>query len=298
MMFSRFNRRQFCRSTALLTLGLLTKDFLFSSPAIADETQQNNLIQEKYIIFVPFVKARQGGKMNVNLYSGESYLLDIPSHCRNGMTIQVRRIGSQGNDCFFELYTLYDSQVRLGDKVYEAIGQTRFLNNYSKNLCKSKYEQLEDGQAVSGVELELLDYVISTSNLDETIKNRYEIASQNSRLLKIAETINITLEESALNQEQKRLIRGTFEYIKSSLPIPNWQTLTQLDSIIYNSDLSDSLKQTYGLVCYGDLLEIFNNPTLWRSDLKKYQELSDKIITLSKFFSDEIDNKILIGFFG
>lgn len=291
MMSSHLNRRQFCRSTALLTLGLLTKDFLFLSPAIANETQPNDStsFQEKYIIFVPFVKARQGGKMNVTLYSGKPYLLDIPSHCSNATTLKVKGIGDKGNNCLFELYTLYDSQTRVADKVYAEIEKTKFLNHFSKSACKLEYEQVEDGQAVSDLAtLELLGYVIGTSSLDENIKNRYELANKNCRLLEIAKTIDTALGQSTLNQEQQTLVRGTFEYIKSGLPIPNWQALNQLDSIIYNSKLSNSLKQTYAVgsaisraltVDYLIIEEINNNQKL-TSDFKPrylsiYQNIRD-----------------------
>ena len=91
----------------------------------------------------------------------------------------------------------------------------------------------------------MLDYVINTSKLDENIKKRYALASQNSRLLMISEVIEKSLEKSSLDQENKTLLPGTFEYLKSGLPIPNFQTLTELDSIVYNADIRDSLRQTY-----------------------------------------------------
>lgn len=248
-MLTDLKRREFFRSIILATVGLLSNDLIFSSPAIANENQQLNTgspVVENYLLFAPYIIAKQGGKIPVTLYSGKREIVSIPSHCGDQFSITMKNIGENGNDCVFKIYTLYDVQSRFADKIYENIDTTNFLTDLSKIQCKIVYEKVEDGKIVDDTAaLELLDYVVSTSKLNENIKKRYALASQNSRLLIISKTIEDSLEKSSLDEEKKTLLRGTFEYIKSGLPIPNFQALTELDSIVYNSDISDSLRQTY-----------------------------------------------------
>ena len=248
-MLTDLKRRDFFRSVILTTVGLLSKDLLCPSPARANESQQfntNSPVVENYLLFVPYITAKQGGKIAVTLYSGKREFVPIPYHCGDQFSVTIKNIGENGNDCVFQIYTLYDVQSRFADKVYANIDITHFLTDLTKTQCKTVYEQGEDGKIVNDMAaLELLDYVINTSKLDENIKKRYDLASQNSRLLMISEVIEKSLEKSSLDQENKTLLRGTFEYLKSGLPIPNFQALTELDSIVYNADIPDSLRQTY-----------------------------------------------------
>ena len=248
-MLTDLKRRDFFRSVILTTVGLLSKDLLCPSPARANESQQfntNSPVVENYLLFVPYITAKQGGKIAVTLYSGKREFVPIPYHCGDQFSVTIKNIGENGNDCVFQIYTLYDVQSRFADKVYANIDITHFLTDLTKTKCKTVYEQVEDGKIVNDMAaLELLDYVINTSKLDENIKKRYDLASQNSRLLMISEVIEKSLEKSSLDQENKTLLRGTFEYLKSGLPIPNFQALTELDSIVYNADIPDSLRQTY-----------------------------------------------------
>lgn len=240
-MFANLKRREFLSGLTLTTAGLLAKDFLNPSVASADTPQTNSCDGEKYAVFVPYTTAKNGGTQTVTLYSGKPYSVSIPARCKNYQMIQ------KSNNCF-ELYTLYNPKVRIADKVYEEINRTSFKQDLSKECCISTYEQIEEGKFVSNLKaLELLDYIVATSRLDENIKKAYELASNNSRLIGLLQAINQTLAGADLTDKDKILLLGTFELVKAGQPIPNFHVLTDLDAIVASSGLPDSLKQTYAL---------------------------------------------------
>jgi hypothetical protein len=111
------------------------------------------------------------------------------------------------------------------------------------------YEQIEDCKIVKDVStLELLDYLVATSsNLNSDIRQRYAIASNNSRWVQISQVIN----KSEQKSENRSLLLGTLESIKAGQPIPDFKLLTKLDSIILDSELPEAFKQTY---TYGSAL--------------------------------------------
>ena len=131
--------RDFFRSVILTTVGLLSKDLLWPSPARANENQQlntNSPIVENYLLFVPYITAKQGGKIPVTLYSGKREFVPIPYHCGDQFSVTIKNIGENGNDCVFQIYTLYDVQSRFADKVYANIDMTNFLTDLTKTQCK------------------------------------------------------------------------------------------------------------------------------------------------------------------
>lgn len=140
---------------------------------------------------------------------------------------------------------MYDTNSRIADKIYEEIDRTQFISTASKSKCKLIYEQIEDCKIVKDVPtLELLDYLVSTSsNLNADIRQRYAIATNNSRWAQISQVIN--------KSEHRSLLLGTLESIKAGQPIPDFQILTKLDSIMLDSGIPEAFKQTY---TYGSAL--------------------------------------------
>ncbi|NTW20919.1 MAG: hypothetical protein HGA42_15555 [Nostocales cyanobacterium W4_Combined_metabat2_030] len=248
------NRRSFLGCVALGTLGLLTKDFLQPAKAMAD-TNTNNTPKEKYHIYVPYHTARYGGSQTFTLRSGELCQIEIPSRIKETQGITLKGLGQNGGSISVIFHTLYDPETAIKDKIYQEIDRTEFLLKVSSpKKCKSVYEQIEDAEYISNIndfiDLDFLDYIISSSKLDktdETIKNRWQIASTNSRLLGIEQAIESTLAESELNDKQKKLIRGTFAYVRAGEPVPNFKALTDLNSIVISSTLPEEIKQTYSI---------------------------------------------------
>lgn len=249
--FSPLNRRSFLSYVALGTLGLLTKDLLDPASAMADSEGLGKKFStfENYHIFVPFTTARNGGTQTFTLRSGEPCQVEIPSKTQDSQEITIKGRGQDNKDITVVLHTLYDRQIRIADQIYQEIDKnTQFVEEASKDKCKSVYEQVEDGKYINDlIALDFLDYVINTSKLDRKIQKRYQLASTNSRLLGIEEAIESTLAKSQLNDTEKKLIRGTFAYVRAGEPVPDFKALTDIDSIVASSALPLEIKQTYSL---------------------------------------------------
>lgn len=249
--FSPLNRRSFLSYVALGTLGLLTKDLLDPASAMADNEGlgKNFSTLENYHIFVPFTTARNGGTQTFTLRSGEPCQVEISSKTQDSQEITIKGRGQDNKDITVVLHTLYDRQIRIADRIYQEIDKnTQFVEEASKDKCKSVYEQVEDGKYINDlIALDFLDYIINTSTLDKKIQDCYQLASTNSRLLGIEQAIESTLAQSQLNDTEKKLIRGTFAYVRAGEPVPDFKALTDIDSIVASSALPLEIKQNYSL---------------------------------------------------
>ena len=248
---SPLNRRSFLSYVALGTLGLLTKDLLDPASAMADSEGlgKNFSTLENYHIFVPYTTARVGGKQTFTLRSGEPCQVAIPSKTQDSQQITIKGRGQDGKDITVVLHTLYDRQLGIKEEIYQEIDKnTQFVEEASKAKCKFVYEQVEDGEYIDDlIALDFLDYVIYSSKLGSKIQERYQIASTNSRLLGIWQAIESTLAQSKLTEEEKKLIRGTFAYVRAGEPVPDFKALTDIDSIVASSALPLEIKQSYSL---------------------------------------------------
>ena len=239
-MTSNYSRRNFLQQITIATASFLIKDSIASLPASANES---NKVAEKYLVSIPFLTAREGGTQDVTLYSGISSSLTIPQRIKDNTKVEQ-------NGIEFTIRTLYDTGSRIAAKIYDEIDKTQFISTSSKSKCKSVYEQIEDCKIVKDIPtLELLDYLVLTSSrLSPDIRQRYEIASNNSRWIQISQVIDRAVNKS----DSKALLLGTLESIKAGQPIPDFKVLTKLDSIVLDSkQLSDAFKQTY---TYGSTL--------------------------------------------
>jgi hypothetical protein len=246
---SNLNRRHFLGYVALGTFGLLAKDLVYPASAMADNEVLNQKLLEKYHIFVPFTIARNGGNQTFTLRSGEPCQVEIPSKTQDSQQITIKGRGQDGKDITVVLHTLYDRQLRIADQVYQEIDtNTEFVEEASKTKCKSVYEEIEDGKYINDlIALDFLDYIISSSNLDSKIKDRYQLASTNSRLIGIENAIETALAQSQLTDIEKKLIRGTFGYVRAGEPVPDFKALTDIHSIVVSSALPLEIKQAYSL---------------------------------------------------
>ena len=248
---SPLNRRSFLSYVALGTLGLLTKDLLAPASAMADSEGlgKNFSTLENYHIFVPYTIARNGGKETFTLRSGEPCQVAIPSKTQDSQEITLKGRGQDSKDITVVLHTLYDRQIRIADQVYQEVDKnTQFVQEASKAKCKAVYEQIEDGEYIDDVSaLDFLDYVISSSKLDSTIKERYQLASNNSRLFGIEQAIEMALTKSKLTEAEKKVIRGTFAYVRAGEPVPDFKALKDIYSFVAASALPLEIKQNYSL---------------------------------------------------
>ncbi|MEG4328729.1 hypothetical protein QUB37_08345 [Microcoleus sp. AT3-A2] len=286
---SPLNRRSFLSYVALGTLGLLTKDLLAPASAMADSEGlgKNFSTLENYHIFVPYTTARVAGKQTFTLRSGEPCQVEIPSKTQDRQEITLKGRGQDGKDITVVLHTLYDRQLGIKEEIYQEIDKnTQFVEQASKAKCKFVYEQVEDGEYIDDlIALDFLDYVISSSKLDSKIQERYQLASTNSRLLGIWQAIESTLAQSKLTEAEKKLIRGTFAYVRAGEPVPDFKALTDIDSIVASSALPLEIKQTYtlssansrGLTVDFILVKQINESQLTPEQKTKYQSTYQQV---------------------
>jgi hypothetical protein len=239
------NRRMFLNLMASGVMVYLTKDLIYPEIASAND----DFINEKYHVFIPYEIAKRGGIQKVALRSGNICQVKIPARIIENYEISVPKVGLQGNDITLILHTLYDSQIRIADKIYQEIDQADFIRkDATKEKAKQTYELLEDGEYIEDIaSLDLLQYLVASSKLDEPIKRRYDIAYQNCLLTIMEQAIESALAKSQLSQDKKKLIRGTYQYVRSSEPVPNFSYLKELDAIIAGSNMPVGIKRAYSL---------------------------------------------------
>lgn len=223
----------------------LTKDLIYPQIASANDDS----INEKYHVFIPYEIAKKGGIQKVVLRSGDTCHVKIPARIIDNYEISVSKVGLQGNDVTLILHTLYDSQIRIADKIYQEIDQADFIRkDATKEKAKQTYELLEDGEYIEDIaSLDLLQYLVASSNLDEQIRQRYDIAYQNCLLTIMEQAIESALAKSQLSQDKKKLIRGTYQYVRGSEPVPDFSYLKELDAIIVGSNMPVGIKRAYSL---------------------------------------------------
>ena len=239
------NRRMFLNLMASGIMVYLTKDLIYPEIASADD----NIINEKYHVFIPYEIAKRGGIQKVALRSGNICQVKIPARIIENYEISVAKVGLQGNDVTLILHTLYDSQIRIADKIYQEIDQADFIRqDATKEKAKQTYELLEDGEYIEDIaSLDLLQYLVASSKLDEPIKLRYDIAYQNCLLTIMEQAIESALAKSQLSQDKKKQIRSAYQYVRSSEPVPDFSYLKELDAIIVGSNMPVGIKRAYSL---------------------------------------------------
>jgi hypothetical protein len=238
---SQLNRRRFMKLSAAGVVCLAAMELLpgATKSASASTTEE---IKEKYQIFVPYETAARGGSQSVTLRSGDTIEINIPWGLSENSGFRVKGVGIGGNDVTVICHTLYGT-----NGIYSEINRTNFIKNkLTKNRCNAIYQSLKDGKFVGDLAaLDLLNYVVESSKLDESIRKRYSIASNNSRLQGIEDAIADAFARSELDEERKKRIKGTYEYVRAGEPVPDFAALTDLDAIVAGSHLPGQVKQLY-----------------------------------------------------
>ncbi|MCT7973971.1 twin-arginine translocation signal domain-containing protein [Laspinema olomoucense] len=251
---SAIARRQFLGLSASAVLALtlggwpqsVSADSNVSVTTTEGDSSVNLNIKERYRIFVPNVTVARGGQATLVLRSGENCTLDIPRRVADQSEFTVKGKGLEGNDIVIVMHTLYEPSAKIQEIIEHEIESAPFIQQVTQENCQAAYFQITEGKYFEDLAtLDLLDYVVDSSNLDETIQQRYKIASQSSRLVAIEEAIEKVLVNSELNPNEKQVIRGTHQYVRAGDPVPNFEDLTDLAAIIAGTELSLGLKQYY-----------------------------------------------------
>ncbi|MGI0483309.1 hypothetical protein ACN4EE_21325 [Geminocystis sp. CENA526] len=245
-MLNSLRRRDFFQVSTIASLALLSQSFVFSSSAIAD-TQGKEQQLETYHVYIPYKLARYGGEKTITLRSGDSYNVKIPSRLQDNYTVTIAGKGIKNLPISVVFHTLYEVSYNINGKIKEEIDKCNLLLTEStRKKCKLVYEQIEDGEEVKSEDLSLLDYIISTSYLDQNIIERYNIASANYKIYLIENKFNLALNNLNLPKDVKKNLVATAEYVKALDPVPNFDFLDLLDIIISEiDDLPLDLKSLY-----------------------------------------------------
>ncbi|MBE8989152.1 hypothetical protein [Nostoc sp. LEGE 12450] len=248
---------------------------------------------ELYHVFVPYQIAKQGGTQKFTSRTGKIYEVNIPANCTEGSQIRLDKTSSSFlnkiSDLFSQktvfnqkysvitLHTLFEQNDNIDKMIFNLINNAD-IKLESKTRCSDIYTSLSNAEYKNDLSaLELLDFIVDSAQSDTSFCRRYSIASQNFRLIAIAQCIDKSLEISKLNHFQKESIRGVFQCIRAGESISNFTSLKQLDSIVQNYSIPENIKQLYfnfsvkskAMTTELLILDIINSVTasIYRSDL-------------------------------
>ncbi|NET42035.1 hypothetical protein [Okeania sp. SIO2B3] len=272
------------------------------SPEIENDLEQ----EEIYHIFVAYQVASQGGTQKVTLKSGKSYNVKIRINSTEGSTLRLKKCGLQGNDAFLVLHTFYNPELNIDRRMNNLIIHSSIYER-SKTRCLEAYNRINTGLYVYDLAaLNLLDFLVNSSNIDSLIGLRYTIASENSRWIGIDKSLEEVLEFANLSEVKKYQIKSIYQYIKAADPLPKLDDFQQLDAMVLNSAISSELKDKYLLasatstglridMLIVDLIysssEINDNQR--RKYLSLYQQIKEGVKIRDNFISESLDTIIM-----
>lgn len=207
--------------------------------------QNNKDNDELHHLFVAYSKALNGGIQEVTLKNGKSYGVKIPSNLPEGIALRMPKTGTDGKNTVLILHTLFDIEKDIKALVSQHIDSLD-LKTASKQRCMAAYNLVRESNFVEDVTaLELLDFIIDNWLNDASIKERYIIASQNSRLLKLEELLEDNIVSSNFSEEWQNILRGTYQTIRAGDFINSFEALEHLDFLVQSFPISDNIKQFY-----------------------------------------------------
>jgi hypothetical protein len=202
---------------------------------------------EVYHIFIPDQIASHGGNQKVILRSGKSYDVTIPDQLQEGSKLRLKKSGLDKNDVLLILHTLYDKNNSYQQIINDLIRNCDIKYD-SKVRCIQSYENIRENQLNDDLAaIDLLDFIVDSNkkNLDYEFVQRYQLASENYRLLWIEECLEKSLEVSRLSEHKKQALRGIYQCVRAGEAIGKLDYLNDLDSIITNSNIPVTVKQRY-----------------------------------------------------
>ncbi len=209
------------------------------------EKEKEIEIEEIYHVFVSAEKALAGGTQKVTLRSGKSYDVNIKANTTEGSNLRLRKSGLRGNDAYLVLHTLYNPEINIDRRINNIVVRAPIYDR-TRTKCLEAYNNINSGLYVGDLAaLDLLDFLISLSNIESAIGVRYTIASENSRWLATDKYVEKALKTANLTNSERQWLQITYQYIKLGEPIPNLLAWQQLNSIVLNGELPRLLKQRY-----------------------------------------------------
>jgi hypothetical protein len=200
---------------------------------------------ESYHVFVPYQTANEGGTQRVILRSGKSYEVKIPANTAEGGKLRMKKCGLQGNNVVLILHTLFDKNLNI-EKSVNSLITSADIKRESKIRCRRIYQLIKDANYIEDLAaLHLLDFIVSSSEAESSVCERYNISSQSSKLIKIEQSLEDALTKSQLSENEKQSLQGIYQCIRAGEGIADFYVLNNLDSIIQSSSLANELKEFY-----------------------------------------------------
>lgn len=254
---SSFDRRQFIKLFLAGTIGFWSREILLPKAALADTANSSDASNpELYHIFVGDNLAQKGGNQPVTFKSGKTELVKVPAGCNEGAKLVIKQAALDGGDATVIAHTLYDSSLNVDEAVDTALTSAPLMTG-TRDRCREAYLQIKAGKYVTDLHAQdILDIVIGGSSelekdsSSKIIRDRYQLASQNSRLIALQNQIEETIAASDLSDEKKLRLKGVYQYVRANEPLPSpedFDDLTAVDAIVQNSHLPLSLRQRYAI---------------------------------------------------
>ncbi|MBD2482873.1 hypothetical protein [Planktothrix sp. FACHB-1365] len=205
------------------------------------------MLEEIYHIFISNPIASQGGNRKVTLRSGKSYNVIIPEQLQEGYKLRLKKTGLAQNDVLLILHTLYDKNNHY-PKIINNLVRDYEIKQDSKIRCIQAYESITSEQLNDDIAaIDLLDFIVTSNqkNLDSEFFQKYQLASENYRLLWIEQCLEKALESAHISDDQKQALRGIYQSVRAGEAISELNYLNDLDSILTNSNLPIEVKQRY-----------------------------------------------------
>ncbi|MGG6270827.1 hypothetical protein ACQ4M3_40545 [Leptolyngbya sp. AN03gr2] len=247
----KLGRRQFNQLIALTTANLFVSETCFPKSAHAEELISD---REQYHIFIPNKIAERGGKQVITLKSGIVKTLKIPKRSEEGTKIKLNNAARDQGEAIVILHTLYDPSLDIDGMIEQVLVSIPLLKA-TRDRCRDVYQQLKSGTSVHDLTaLDLLDIMVSGSSRlkkadsGEQIKTRFRLASENAKLVELQTYLETTIDQTELPSEQKRQLKGIYQYVRSGEALPDlnsFETLSAIDAMVQGSDLPILIRQRY-----------------------------------------------------
>ncbi|WP_254174600.1 hypothetical protein [Planktothrix pseudagardhii] len=205
------------------------------------------MLEEIYHIFISNQIANQGGNRKVTLRSGKSYNVNIPEQLQEGYKLRLKKTGLAQNDVLLILHTLYDKNNHYSKIINNLVTDCEIKQD-SKIRCIKAYESITSEQLNDDIAaIDLLDFIVTSNQkiLDPEFFQKYQLASENYRLLWIEQCLEKALESAHISDDQKQALRGIYQSVRAGEAISELNYLNDLDSILTNSNLPIEVKQRY-----------------------------------------------------
>jgi hypothetical protein len=240
------------------TIGFCGREILCSKAALADNVASGSDASsaELYHIFIGDKLAQKGGKQPVTFKSGKTDALQIPADCSDGAKLTIKQAALDGGDVTVVIHTLYDPLIDTDAAIDTALAAAPLMAG-TRYRSRDAYSQIKAGEYVTDLHAQdILDIVMGASleleknSNGKLIRDRYHLASQNSRLVALQNRIEETVAASDLTDERKFRLKGIYQYVRANEPLPSsedFDDLTTIDAIVQNAKLSLALKQRYAI---------------------------------------------------